>query len=193
MEGYVFMSIFELLIMAVVLSMDAFAVAVCKGLALKNVKVRNGLWIGLWFGAFKALMPAIGYFCAKLFADYVNTFSHWIAFGLLAFLGINMIKEAIGEEEEANCDVCIKEMFILAVATSIDAMAAGVSFAMIPDFRIAYAVVFIGIITFFLSAIGTKIGSVVGTKYNKRAEVAGGIVLIFLGFKIVLEHYNILF
>jgi len=187
------MSIFELLLMAVVLSMDAFAVAVCKGLALKNVKIKNCIWIGLWFGAFQALMPTIGYFCAKVFARYVNAFSHWIAFGLLAFLGVNMIREALGEDEEANCDVCVKEMLILAIATSIDAMAAGVSFAMIPDFKIVYAVTFIGVITFLLSAIGTKIGSVVGTKYNKRAEAAGGIVLIFLGFKIVLEHYNILF
>lgn len=187
------MSIFELLLMAVVLSMDAFAVAVCKGLALKNVKVKSCIWIGLWFGAFQALMPTLGYFCARLFADYVNAFSHWIAFGLLAFLGINMIHEAFGEEEKANDDVCCREMLILAVATSIDAMAAGVSFAMIDDFNIFSAVVFIGVITFFLSAVGTKIGSIFGTKYNKRAEVAGGIVLIFLGFKIVLEHYNILF
>lgn len=187
------MSTFELLLMAVVLSMDAFAVAVCKGLALKNVRVKNCVWIGLWFGAFQALMPTVGYFCARLFEGYVNAFSHWIAFGLLSFLGINMIHEALGEEEKENDDVCCKEMFILAIATSIDAMAAGVSFAMIPDFRIFYAVLFIGVITFFLSAIGTKIGSVFGTKYNKRAEVTGGIVLIFIGFKIVLEHYNILF
>ncbi len=184
---------FELFVMALVLSMDAFAVAVCKGLALKNVKVKNCIWIGLWFGAFQALMPTVGYFCARLFSEYVNAFSHWIAFGLLAFLGVNMIREAMEEEEEANCDICVKEMLILAVATSIDAMAAGVSFAMIENFAIFHAVAFIGVTTFFLSAIGTKIGSVVGTKYNKRAEVAGGIVLIFLGFKIVLEHYNILF
>ncbi len=187
------MGVLELLLVAVVLSMDAFAVAVCKGLALKNVKIKNCLWIGLWFGVFQALMPTLGYFCAKLFAEYVNSFSHWIAFGLLAFLGINMIREAVGEEEEANCDVCIKEMFILAIATSIDAMAAGVSFAMIPDFKIVYAVTFIGVITFFLSAVGTKLGSIVGTKYNKKAEITGGVVLILLGVKIVLEHYNILF
>lgn len=187
------MGIFGLFVMAVVLSMDAFAVAVCKGLALKNVKLKNCVWIGLWFGAFQALMPTVGFFCAKLFAHYVNAFSHWIAFGLLAFLGINMIHEALGEEEKANDDVCCREMLILAIATSIDAMAAGVSFAMISDFKIFVAVTFIGIVTFLLSAFGTKIGSIVGTKYNKRAEIAGGIVLIFLGFKIVLEHYNILF
>ena len=187
------MSVFELFVMAVVLSMDAFAVAVCKGLALKNVKLKNCLWIGLWFGVFQAIMPTIGFFCARLFATYVNAFSHWIAFGLLSFLGINMIHEALGEEEKANDDVCCREMLLLAIATSIDAMAAGVSFAMIEGFRIFTAVGFIGIVTFALSALGTKVGSVFGTKYNKRAEIAGGIVLIFLGFKIVLEHYNILF
>ena len=187
------MDFFEILLLAVVLSMDAFAVAVCKGLALKNVKIVNCLWIGLWFGAFQALMPAAGYFCACMFSKYVNAFSHWIAFALLVLLGVNMIKEALGEEEKANCDICIKEMFVLAIATSIDAMAAGVSFAMIPDFRIFLAVSFIGVITFVLSALGTKIGSIVGTKYNKRAEIAGGAVLILLGIKIVLEHYGMWF
>jgi len=187
------LSSFELFLTALALSMDAFAVAVCKGLALRNVKLKNCLWIGLWFGAFQALMPTAGFFSAKLFESYVNAYSHWIAFGLLAFLGINMIKEAMDEDEKANDDVCCKEMLVLALATSIDAMAAGVSFEMIKDFRIGLAVVFIGVITFSLSAMGTKIGSIVGTKYNKRAEVAGGIVLIFLGFKIVLERYGILF
>lgn len=187
------LSTFELFLTALALSMDAFAVAVCKGLALKNVKTKNCLWIGLWFGAFQALMPTIGFFCAKLFESYVHNYAHWIAFGLLAFLGINMIKEAMGEEEKANDDVCCKEMFILAIATSIDAMAAGVSFEMMPDFNIGLAVVFIGVFTFILSAIGTKLGSIVGTKYNKKAELAGGIVLILLGIKIVLEHYEILF
>ncbi len=187
------MSTFELFIMAVVLSMDAFAVAVCKGLALKNVKIKNCLWIGLWFGLFQAFMPLAGYYSACLFSKYVNAFSHWIAFVLLAFLGVNMIKEAFEGDEKANDDICCKEMLILAIATSIDAMAAGVSFAMIDNFNIVLSVVFIGIMTFTLSAIGTKIGSIVGTKYNKRAELAGGIVLIFLGFKIVLERYGILF
>lgn len=187
------MGIFELFLTALALSMDAFAVAVCKGLALKNVKLKNCLWIGLWFGAFQALMPTVGFFCAKLFERYVHAYAHWIAFGLLCFLGINMIKEALEEDEKTNDDVCCREMLILAIATSIDAMAAGVSFEMIPQFNITLAVIFIGLFTFGLSAIGTKIGSIVGTKYNKRAEVAGGIVLIFLGFKIVLEHYNILF
>lgn len=189
------MSVFELFLTAVALSMDAFAVAVCKGLALKNVKIKNCLWIGLWFGLFQAIMPAIGFFCAKLFASYVQAFSHWIAFGLLLFLGVNMIKEALGEEEKANDDTCCKEMFILAIATSIDAMAAGVSLAMegLSVSKLVIAVVFIGAVTFTLSAIGTKLGSVVGTKYNKKAEITGGVVLILLGVKIVLEHYNLLF
>jgi len=187
------LSVFELFLTALALSMDAFAVAVCKGLALKNVKLKNCLWIGLWFGVFQALMPLVGFFCAKLFETYVHAFAHWIAFGLLCLLGINMIREAMEEEEKSNNDVCCKEMLILALATSIDALAAGVSFEMIPEFNIALAVIFIGIITFTLSAIGTKLGSIVGTKYNKKAEAAGGIVLILLGFKIVLEHYNILF
>ena len=192
------MGIFELFLTALALSMDAFAVAVCKGLALKNVKIKNCLWIGLWFGLFQALMPTIGFFCAKLFESYVHNYAHWIAFGLLCFLGINMIKEAMGEEEKSNCDICCKEMLILAIATSIDAMAAGVSFEMEEassgkDFNIFLAVTFIGVLTFVLSAIGTKLGSIVGTKYNRKAELAGGIVLILLGVKIVLEHYEILF
>lgn len=187
------LNIVELFVTALALSMDAFAVAVCKGLALKNVKFKNCLWIGLWFGLFQAIMPTIGFFCAKLFETYVHNYAHWIAFGLLCLLGINMIKEALEEEEKSNSDICCKEMFVLAIATSIDAMAAGVSFEMIPEFNITLAVVFIGIFTFALSALGTKLGSVVGTKYNRKAELAGGIVLILLGVKIVLEHYNILF
>lgn len=187
------MSILDLLLLAVVLSMDAFAVSVCKGLALKNIKVKNCLWVGLWFGAFQAIMPTAGYCFARIFASYVNAFSHWIAFVLLALLGINMVREALGEEEKENDNVSVKEMLLLAIATSIDALAAGVSFALIPDFRITYAVIFIGIITFTLSAVGVKVGSVFGTKYNKSAQVVGGVVLVFLGLKIVLEHYGFWF
>lgn len=187
------LSIFELFILAVVLSLDAFAVAVCKGLALCKIKLRDCLWVGLWFGAFQALMPTIGYFCAVRFEHYVHAFSHWIAFALLAFLGINMIKEATEEQEKCNVSVSIKEMFILAIATSIDALAAGVSFAMTENFKIGYAVTFIGCITFIFSATGVKIGSIFGTKYNRKAQITGGVVLILLGIKIVLEHYGILF
>ena len=191
--GVNFLGTFELFLTALALSMDAFAVAVCKGLALKNVKIKNCLWIGFWFGLFQALMPTIGYYCAMLFESYVHNYAHWIAFALLAFLGFNMIKEALGEEEKSSCDVCCKEMLVLAIATSIDALAAGVSFEMIPGFNIGLAVLFIGVFTFILSAIGTKLGSIVGTKYNRKAELAGGIVLVLLGVKIVLEHYGILF
>ncbi len=185
------MLITELLLLAVVLSMDAFAVAVCKGLALKNIRLKNCLWVGLWFGVFQAVMPAIGYLCATSFERYVNAFSHWIALLLLVFLGVNMIREAVGGCEECNGRLDVKEMFVLAVATSIDALAAGVSFAMVEDFKIHYAVLFIGCITFILSATGVKIGSVFGTKYNKKAQITGGIILILLGVKIVLEHYNL--
>ena len=187
------MTIIELLVLAVVLSMDAFAVAVCKGLALCRIKLKNCLWVGLWFGVFQALMPAIGYLCAVRFESYVHAFSHWIAFILLAFLGINMIKEAMEEEEKCSMSISIKEMFVLAIATSIDALAAGVSFAMVENFKILYAVIFIGCITFILSAIGVKVGSIFGTKYNRKAQITGGVVLILLGVKIVLERYGILF
>ena len=187
------MTIIELLVLAVVLSMDAFAVAVCKGLALCKIKLKDCLWVGLWFGVFQALMPAIGYLCAVRFESYVHAFSHWIAFVLLAFLGINMIKEAMEDEEKCSISISIKEMFVLAIATSIDALAAGVSFAMVENFRIGYAVTFIGCITFVLSAIGVKVGSIFGTKYNRKAQITGGVVLILLGIKIVLERYGILF
>ncbi len=188
------MSITELFIMAVVLSMDAFAVAVCKGLALKDIKLKNALWVGLWFGAFQALMPLAGYFLGIKFKelDVVEKYAPWIAFLLLVYLGINMIKEALGEEESCNCELCVKEMFVLAIATSIDAMAAGLSYAMEGNINIWYAVSFIGIVTFTLSAIGVKVGSIFGTKYNKRAQITGGIVLILLGLKILLQHFGIL-
>ena len=189
------MGIFELFLLAAMLSADAFAVAVCKGLALCRINLKNCLWVGLWFGAFQALMPAIGFFAAVSFEKYVNAFSHWIAFVLLAIIGINMLKEA---KESCSCETSnaklnVKEMLILAVATSIDALAAGVSFAMIKDFKIGYAVLFIGAITFILSAVGVKVGSVFGTKYNVAAQRTGGVVLILLGIKIVLEHYGFWF
>ena len=147
-SGVKYLDIIELFVTALALSMDAFAVAVCKGLALKNVKIKDCLWIGLWFGLFQALMPTVGFFGAKLFESYVHNFAHWIAFGLLCLLGINMIKEAMEEEEKSNSDICCKEMLILAIATSIDAMAAGVSFEMEQaasgkDFNIFLAVTFI--------------------------------------------------
>lgn len=186
------MSLTELFIMAVVLSMDAFAVAVCKGLALKNIKIKNALWVGLWFGAFQALMPLCGYLLGVNFKDIVNNFAPWIAFVLLAIIGINMIREAMEEEECETCDLCVKSMLVLAIATSIDALAVGISFAMMDNINIWYAVSFIGIVTFTLSAIGVKVGSIFGTKYNKRAQITGGIVLILLGLKILLQHFGVL-
>lgn len=186
------MGISELFIMAVVLSMDAFAVSVCKGLALKNVRAVQALWVGLWFGVFQALMPLIGYLLGVSFKGIVESFAPWIAFVLLAIIGINMIKETFSPEEAQDNLLGIKQMLPLAVATSIDALAVGVSFAMLDDVNIVYAVSFIGVITFVLSALGVKMGSIFGTKYNKRAQITGGIVLILLGIKILLEHFGII-
>lgn len=178
----------ELFILAVGLSMDAFAVAVCKGLALQQVKPRQMAWIGLWFGGFQALMPAIGYFIGVQFAGYIVAIDHWIAFALLALIGGNMIKEALSkEEEEADASLTCKKMLPLAVATSIDALAVGVSFAFL-NVNIGLAAGFIGCVTFVLSAIGVKVGGLFGAKYKSRAEFVGGVILIVLGVKILLEH-----
>ena len=185
------LNIVELFVTALALSMDAFAVAVCKGLALKNVKIKDCLWIGLWFGLFQALMPTVGFFGAKLFESYVHNFAHWIAFGLLCLLGINMIKEAMEEEEKSNSDICCKEMLILAIATSIDALAVGITFAFLQT-NILLAVLAIGIITFGVCVLGVKIGNKFGDKYERKAEAVGGLILIFMGIKILLEHLGIL-
>ncbi len=187
------MGLAELFVTAVMLSMDAFSVAVCKGLALQKIKLQNTLWVGLWFGAFQALMPLAGYFLGVSFKGIVEAFAPWIAFVLLAFIGINMIREACGENQECvDCALGVEQMFVLAVATSIDALAVGVSFAMLDDVNIVFAVSSIGVVTFVLSAIGVKVGSIFGTKYNKRAEITGGIVLVILGVKILLEHFGVL-
>lgn len=187
------MGIVELFIMAVVLSMDAFAVAVCKGLSMKKISLKKMAIVGGWFGFFQGLMPAIGYLLGSAFAGVVNSVAHWIAFSLLLIIGINMIREAVsGDEEDADASLSFKSMLVLAVATSIDALAVGVSFAMI-EVNILTAVCFIGVVTFLLSALGVKVGSIFGTRYNKSAQIAGGIVLICLGIKIVLEHYGLWF
>ena len=188
------MSTLSLFILAVGLSMDAFAVSVCKGLAMKRVSVKNALIIGLWFGGFQALMPAIGYLLGNQFNQYITSIDHWIAFVLLSFIGISMIKEAIStkdEEEETNPSLSVKTMFLLAVATSIDALAVGVTFAFL-KVQIIPAVSFIGSITFLLSIVGVKVGNVFGTRYKAKAEIAGGIILILIGVKILLEHLAIL-
>lgn len=180
------MGIWELFVLAVGLSMDAFAVSICKGLSLGKIKVKHMSIAGIWFGGFQALMPLIGYFLGSLFADMITKYDHWIAFILLLFIGGNMIKEALGDEEHVDASMDVKSMFILAVATSIDALAVGVTFAFL-KVAIVPAVSFIGIVTFVCSAAGVKIGSIFGTKYSKKAEFFGGVVLILIGIKILVE------
>ena len=180
------MGAWELFVLAVGLSMDAFAVSICKGLSLGKIKVKHMCIAGIWFGGFQALMPLIGYFLGRLFADMITKYDHWIAFILLLFIGGNMIKEAVGDEEHVDASMDVKGMFILAVATSIDALAVGVTFAFL-KVAIVPAVSFIGIVTFVCSAAGVKIGSIFGTKYSKKAELFGGVVLIFIGIKILVE------
>lgn len=186
------MNLIELFILAVGLSMDAFAVSICKGLATKEVSVKQMGIAGLWFGGFQALMPLIGYFLGSAFAKSITSIDHWIAFVLLAFIGGNMIKEAFsGEEEEDVSDSFgVKTMFIMAIATSIDALAVGVTFAFL-SVNIVPAVSFIGITTFLFSFVGVKIGNVFGSKYESKAEFAGGVILILIGLKILLEHLGV--
>ena len=177
-----FMDLLTLLTLAVGLSMDAFAVSICKGLAMREKVLGKGVIIGLWFGGFQALMPIIGFFLGTQFKDQITSIDHWIAFILLGLIGINMVKESSIE---------IKEMFMLAVATSIDALAVGITFAFL-NVHIVSAASMIGVCTFLISFAGVKIGNIFGTKYKSKAELAGGIILILLGFKILLEHLHIL-
>ena len=187
------MGIGELFLFAVVLSMDAFAVAICKGLATKRVTWRHMIITGLWFGGFQALMPLIGYLFGSTFQQYITAYDHWIAFALLSFIGGKMIWESLsGDDEDSNDSFALRTMFLLAVSTSIDAMAAGVTFALLPDVNIVAAVSFIGIVTFLFSAVGVKIGNVFGAKYKHYAELAGGVVLVLLGVKILLEHLGVI-
>ena len=227
------MGLLELFILAIGLSMDAFAVSICKGLALPKINLKSAGIVGLWFGAFQALMPLIGYLLGVNFRSYIVSIDHWIAFVLLALIGANMIKEALSDDdeeeeseirnlkrgpEEGTIGVCsldscsisptgqvalsradnrikeilgFKTMFLLAVATSIDALAMGVTFAFL-NVNIIPAISFIGVVTFTCSAIGVKIGNVFGLKYKSKAEIAGGVILILLGCKILIEHLGIL-
>lgn len=186
------MSLGSLFVLAVGLSMDACAVAICKGLAMQKASLKKAMIVGLWFGGFQALMPAIGYILGSQFEQYIVSIDHWIAFVLLCFIGGNMIKESLSkEEEEANASLAVKDMILLAVATSIDALAVGVTFAFL-QVQILPAVSFIGVITFVLSAVGVKIGNLFGCKFKSKAELAGGIILIIMGTKILLEHLGIL-
>lgn len=188
------MGIIELFLLAVGLSMDAFAVSVCKGLAMPKITAGKAGIVGLWFGGFQALMPVIGYVLGVQFKDQITAIDHWIAFILLTMIGGNMIREACQKDcdcEEADASLDGKTMFILAVATSIDALAVGITFAFL-NVNIVWATSFIGATTFLLSVTGVKIGNVFGTKYKAKAEFTGGVILILLGLKILLQHLGIL-
>lgn len=185
------MSIFEIVLTAISLSMDAFAVAICKGLASKKVTLREMGIIGLWFGAFQGLMPLIGFLLASLFTKFpfITAIDHWIAFALLALIGANMIKESFSPDScDANASLAFKVMLPMAIATSIDALAIGITLGLLPDVNIVLAVSLIGLITLTLSAVGVKVGTIFGSKYKSKAELVGGAVLVILGFKILIEH-----
>lgn len=188
------MGIAELLLVAVGLSMDAFAVAVCKGLSMGKINYKRGFLIALFFGVFQGLMPFIGWVLGVQFEEYIVSFDHWIAFVLLAFIGGKMLFEAFEKEKEECCDrFSITELFILAIATSIDALAVGITFALIaPEIGIGLSVSLIGVITFALSFVGVIIGNKFGAKYKRFAEMAGGTILCLMGLKIFLEHLGII-
>ena len=195
------MGFLELLLLAIGLSMDAFAVSVCKGLAMPRVRFRDTAICGIWFGSFQALMPFIGYLLGSRFEKYIETISSWVAFVLLAAIGLNMLREALSKEEEhASAALDFKTMFVMAVATSIDALAVGITFACVPLQLIAASellntvlgVCIIGATTFAISCAGVKIGNVFGTRWKSKAELAGGVILILIGVKILLEHFGVL-
>ena len=188
------MSLWELFIIAVGLSMDACAVSICKGLSVKKVTLGHAAICGGYFGAFQALMPVIGFVLGVQFRDLITGIDHWIALILLGLIGANMIREALSkDEEEVDCSFCFRAMLPLAVATSIDALAVGVTFAVMDiGSKILFAVVFIGVVTFVLSAIGVKIGNLFGMKFKSKAELFGGVVLILMGLKIFLEDLGII-
>jgi putative Mn2+ efflux pump MntP len=190
------MGLLDILFIGVGLSMDAFAVSICKGLKMKVIAYRQSFIIALFFGVFQAVMPLIGYALSVSFVDYVNQYSHWVAFVFLLIIGVNMIRESVGAEDDAECvqsqKIDIRELFMLAVATSIDALAIGVTFGTMGDklkLSIGLSVVIIGLTTFVISLAGVVIGNIFGTKYKKKAEIAGGIILIIIGLKVVFEHY----
>ena len=187
------MGFFELVLLAFGLSMDACAVSICKGLSMKKADIKAMSICGLWFGGFQALMPLFGFLLGSLFAEAIEAIDHWVAFILLGIIGINMLKEAFSkEEEEHDADLSPKAMFVMAVATSIDALAVGISLAMAGDVNIVLAVTLVGVITFAMSAIGVKVGNIFGSRFEKKAQLAGGEILILLGTKILLEHLGIL-
>ena len=187
------MNFFELLLMAIGLSMDAFSVSICKGLTTKKFSWRTALVCGLWFGSFQALMPIIGYYLGAQFRELIEAYAHWIALGLLLLIGANMIREALSnkEEESSNSALDFKSMFLLAIATSVDAMVVGVSFACI-QVELWSSVLIIGLTTFVFSMLGVKIGNVFGSKFEKSAGIVGGIILILIGLKILLEGLGVI-
>ena len=186
------MTIIEIILIAIGLAMDAFAVSICKGLSMKKMSWKKALIVGAYFGIFQGLMPVIGYFLGSTFEALVTQIDHWIAFILLTLIGANMLKEAFGKEcESCNDSVDFKTMIMLAIATSIDALAIGISFAFLKT-NIILAALVIGSITFAICVIGVKIGNKFGNKYEKKAEIAGGLILVFMGIKILLEHLSII-
>lgn len=187
------MNFAELLLLGVGLSMDAFAVSVCKGLATRRPSLKNMAACGLWFGGFQALMPLIGFYLGILFAEAIEAVDHWVALILLVVIGLNMIREAVsGEEEHADADFSVRTMLTMAIATSIDALAVGISLAMSGGVQIWSAIAIIGVTTCLLSMLGVKLGSVFGDRFGKKAQIAGGVILILLGLKILLEHLGVL-
>ena len=188
----------ELMLLALGVSMDAFAVSICKGLAMPKATLKAGLTCGVWFGGFQAMMPLIGFYLGTLFADAIQSIDHWVAFILLGIIGVNMLKEAMEKEEcceccqDHNADLSFRTMFLMAVATSIDALAVGISLAMAGNVNIFRAILLIGLFTCGMSTMGVKIGNVFGSRFEKKAQLAGGGILILLGLKILLEHLGIL-
>lgn len=186
------MSALEIVLISIGLAMDAFAVSICKGLSMKKMSWKKSFIIGLYFGIFQALMPIIGYFLGSTFESLVTKIDHWISFGLLMYIGLNMLKEAFGSDtENCNDNVDFKTMIVLAIATSIDALAVGITFAFL-EVNIWLSTLAIGIITFIISIIGVKIGNKFGDKYERKAETVGGLILILIGIKILIEHLGII-
>ena len=193
------MSIGELLLLALGVSMDAFAVSICKGLCMKKATLKASCTCGVWFGGFQAIMPLTGFLLGSLFAQAIQAVDHWVAFGLLGLIGFNMLKEAFDKDTDVDAcpadgevDLSVKTMFVMAVATSIDALAVGISLAMAGDVNIFMAVTLIGLFTFGMSAVGVQIGNVFGSRFEKKAQLAGGVILVALGCKILLEHLGVL-
>lgn len=193
------MSIGELLLLALGVSMDAFAVSICKGLCMKKATLKASCICGSWFGGFQAIMPLIGFLLGSLFAEAIQAVDHWVAFGLLGLIGCNMLKEAFDKTADVEAcpvdgevDLSVKTMFVMAVATSIDALAVGISLAMAGDVNIIMAVSLIGLFTFGMSAVGVQIGNVFGSRFEKKAQLSGGVILILLGCKILIEHLGVL-